>query len=468
MLFPTAAFAVFFVGAFLANWLTRPRPRLWQATMIGFSFYFYGFWNPRYVMLLGASIVGNHLVARWIAADGRQGRAPLVIGVAGNLLVLGFFKYFGFFATEVTNTLGSLGLDVVAPVVHVVLPVGISFFTFQALSYLIDLHRGDLTGPMTLPELAFYLSFFPQLVAGPIVRATDMVDQIRRRPDPRTIPAGEGFLLITRGLAKKVVISSYLATNVVDPVFAVPSDHSRLEVLAAVYGYAIQIYADFSGYTDIAIGCALLLGFRFPANFDAPYRSLSVTEFWRRWHISLSTWLRDYLYIPIGGSRGSAARTARNLMVTMVLGGLWHGASWTFVGWGALHGSALVVERTAARYWRPVGAPAPLVTAARWLVTMNVICAAWVFFRAESFSRAFEIFGRLASAPIDPVVPGLVVVAITGAVMAQFVPVSTGQRLRAGFVRISPLAQVGVLAAALTVIDAFGPAGVAPFIYFQF
>ncbi|MFV0523099.1 MAG: MBOAT family O-acyltransferase [Acidimicrobiales bacterium] len=436
--------------------------------MIGFSFYFYGFWNPRYVLLLGGSIVGNYAVSRWMAARGPGNRAPLVVGVAGNLTVLGFFKYFGFFATEVTNALGSFGLDVMAPVVHVVLPVGISFFTFQAISYLIDLYRGDLDEPMSLPELAFYLSFFPQLVAGPIVRATDMVNQIRRRPDPRTIAAGEGFLLIARGLAKKVVISSYLATNVVDPVFAVPGDHSRLEVLAAVYGYAIQIYADFSGYTDIAIGCALLLGFRFPDNFDAPYRSLSVTEFWRRWHISLSTWLRDYLYIPLGGSRGSSARTARNLMLTMVLGGLWHGASWTFVGWGAVHGTALVVERTAARYWRPVGAPATVVAALQWLVTMNVICVAWVFFRAESFSRAFEVLGRLTSAPVGPAVPGLVVVAISGALLAQFVPPSMGERTRVAFARTSPLAQVGILAAALTVIDAFGPSGVAPFIYFQF
>ena len=346
MLFPTVAFALFFCVAFLANWLLRPHPTAWRLTMIGLSFFFYGFWDGRFVALLGASIAINHLAALWVtSATGRHRRVALAAGVGANLGVLGFFKYYGFFVTSVANGLGRLGVETTPPLLDIILPIGISFFTFQAISYLVDLNRGELDQPLRFLDLGFYLSFFPQLVAGPIVRATDLAPQIRQRPDPRTIPAGEAFWLIAQGLIKKVVISSYLATNLVDPVFDVPGDHSRLDVLLAIYGYSVQIYADFSGYTDIAIGCALLLGFRFPQNFDSPFRALSIRDFWRRWHISLSTWLRDYVYIPFGGNRGGRIRTARNLGLTMVLGGLWHGAAWTFLVWGAIHGAALIVER---------------------------------------------------------------------------------------------------------------------------
>jgi hypothetical protein len=250
--------------------------------------------------------------------------------------------------------------------VNVVLPIGISFFTFQAVSYLADLGTGRLERPLSLLDTGLYLSFFPQLVAGPIVRATEMAGQISHRPDPRFIPAGEAFWLIAQGLFKKVVISSYLAANLVDPVFDVPGEHSQLDVLLAAYGFAVQIYADFSGYTDIAIGCALLLGFRFPRNFDAPYRALSVTDFCRRWHMTLSRWLRDYLYRPLGGSRRGRLLTYRNLAVTMLLGGLWHGAGWTFVVWGAIHGAMLIAERAAGEVWRPLGLPHRLVTTMRW------------------------------------------------------------------------------------------------------
>ena len=474
MLFPTVAFAVFFCVAFLANWLLRPKTTLWRIVMIGLSLFFYGWWDWRFVGLLTASIAINHLTARGLLAaqandEGRLARVVLGVGIAANLGLLGFFKYYGFFVTSVANSFQRLGVTVEPPLLEITLPIGISFFTFQAISYVIDVKRGEFTQALPLLDLAFFLSFFPQLVAGPIVRATEMAPQIRQRPDPRSIPAGEAFWLIGQGLIKKVVISSYLASNLVDPVFDVPGDYSRSEVLLAMYGYAVQIYADFSGYTDIAIGCALLLGFRFPQNFDAPYRALSVSEFWRRWHMSLSSWLRDYLYIPLGGNRRGRLLTYRNLAITMVLGGLWHGAAWTFVVWGAIHGSVLIVERVLRRHWRPLGLPADLVLVLRWVTTFHIVCAAWVFFRADSLTRALDLFGQLArGGQPAPLVTLLLVVAVTVSIGAQFIPPRVVALVRAEFTNASRWSQIAVMALTLTVVDAFGPEGVDPFIYFQF
>ncbi len=480
MLFPTVAFALFFCVAFLANWLLRPKLTVWRLAMIGLSFFFYGYWDKRFVMLLVTSIAINHLVARRLVAnrvDGELttgGRRILKFGIAANLGILGFFKYYGFFIASAGNALGRLGLDVEPPLLNITLPIGISFFTFQAISYIVDIGRNKFERPLPLLDLGFFLSFFPQLVAGPIVRATDMAAQITRRPDPRTIPASEAFWLIAQGLIKKVVISSYLATNLVDPVFDVPGDHSRFDVMLAIYGYAVQIYADFSGYTDIAIGCALLLGFRFPQNFNAPYRALSVREFWHRWHISLSTWLRDYLYIPLGGNRGGRLLTYRNLAITMVLGGLWHGAAWTFVAWGIVHAVALIVERlvvgrVSGRGLRPDWMSPAMVTGLRWVVTFHVICLSWVFFRADTIARAFELLGRLVSGGgPSPLLSALALAVIAGAVGAQFIPTTAIDKVRVNFAHAAPAAQATILALTLTIIDALGPEGVAPFIYFQF
>jgi len=302
--------------------------------------------------------------------------------------MLGVFKYYDFFALELSNLLGA---DTSIPLLELTLPVGVSFFTFQAMSYVIDLKR-RLVKPMPFLDFAVYLSFFPQLVAGPIVRASEMAPQIAQRPDPRTVPSTEAFHLILRGLFKKVVISSWLASTLVDNVFANPDGHSSHDVLLGVYGYAIQIYADFSGYTDIAIGVALLLGFRFPTNFDCPYRALSLRDFWKRWHITLSSWLRDYLYIPLGGNRGRNSETYRNLLITMVLGGLWHGSTWNFVIWGMIHGVALMIERLLPN--RDIH---PMF---RWVITFHVVCFAWVFFRAESFAAALDVLAAIFSSRV--------------------------------------------------------------------
>lgn len=418
MLFPTVAFAVFFTIAYTVSWLLRPTYRFWLWVMTALSFVFYGWTDARFVWLLAGSIVVNwgfgELVRRALAED----RSPTAAShnlvraaVVVNLAFLGFFKYYGFFVDTFADALGALGLDVTPPLLQIALPVGISFFTFHALSYVIDIGRGQLE-PMRLDEVALYMSFFPHLVAGPIVRASEFAPEMRRRADPRSIPVGEAFRLIAFGLFKKVVVSSYLASELVDPVFGAPGAHSSLEVLAGVYGYAIQIYADFSGYTDIAIGSALLLGVRFPLNFNAPYKAPNVVDFWRRWHISLSTWLRDYLYISLGGNRRGKVRTYLNLMITMLLGGLWHGASWTFVVWGGLHGAALAVTKM-FQDWRARRArakdpsaprrPAPPAPGFSWgrllgvVATFHFVCACWVFFRAETFAQAHLMFSQLGT-----------------------------------------------------------------------
>jgi D-alanyl-lipoteichoic acid acyltransferase DltB (MBOAT superfamily) len=417
----------------------------------------------------------------------------MVAGVAALLAVLGWFKYYGFFALNLDNSLHLVGLDFVLPLLQIALPVGISFFTFMAISYLVDIYRGELR-PASWLDFAVYLSFFPHLVAGPIVRGTELLPQIRTRRDARRIDAARAAYLIFGGLFKKVVIASFLGTAIVDPVFGAPAAHSSLEILVAVYAYAIQIYADFSGYTDIAIGLALLLGFRFPANFDAPYTATSLQDFWRRWHITLSRWLRDYLYIGLGGNRGGRRRTYRNIMLTMLLGGLWHGAAWTFVCWGALHGGGLVFERwwrdrrktpeSAAVVMATASSPPPVTGAPHFeihgaaratsgrvwlgrLITFNFVCLGWIFFRAASVEDAFTIIGRVLfhhGGAVD-----LSVVAVIALMLAsQFVPTDIVSRLQSSFSRWSVAAQASALAGALVVIDALGPTGIAPFIYFRF
>ena len=479
MLFPTVAFAVFFVIAFATSWLLRPTYRLWLWVMTALSLVFYGWTDARFVWLLVGSIVVSwafgEAIHRALAPDGGRtdlSRNLVRAAVVVHLVFLGFFKYYGFFVDSFADASESIGLGLHPPILQIALPVGISFFTFHALSYVIDIGRGQLQ-PMRLDELGLYMSFFPHLVAGPIVRASEFRPQLHQRADPRRVPSGEAFRLIAFGLFKKVVVSSYLATELVDPVFGAPGAHSQLELLVGVYGYAIQIYADFSGYTDIAIGCALLLGIRFPQNFDAPYRALSLQDFWRRWHMTLSRWLRDYLYVPLGGNRHGVRQMYRNLLLTMVIGGLWHGAAITFVVWGAIHGGFLAVERFVRERWR-AQYPLPVMPLAassvlRWLVTFHVVCLGWVFFRADSLGTAYDVLDGIFTAPgAAPLVTTLAVVTITLALASQFVPPLAVVGAQERFARLAPGAQIVAMAGALTLIDVLGPEGVAPFIYFQF
>ena len=477
MLFPTVTFAIFFMIVLPVSWLLMPRRRRWKLFMLAASYFFYGYWNWRFCFLIAASTIGNQIFATAIhrADTDRRKRLLLTGAVAANLGVLAYFKYFDFFVTNATNTLDKLGLHISPEIVAVTLPVGISFFTFQALSYVIDIYRGTFE-PGRLIDFAVFLSFFPHIVAGPIVRPAEFMPQLKERHDPRHVDSSRAFFLIVIGLFKKVVIANLLATQIVDAVFASPNQHSSLEVLVAVIGYAVQIYCDFSGYADMAIGIALLLGFRFPQNFDSPYTSTSIQDFWRRWHMTLSRWLRDYLYVPLGGNRSGKWRTYRNLMLTMLIGGLWHGAAWTFVVWGAIHGTFLCVE-----HWRRTrrtarGLPDPPDTRVRRvgarLITFTIVCFAWIFFRSESFATAEQMLGRLLDPAywLDPapLVTVGVLLAIAAGILEQYVPRETWGRLMARFSRLAPVAQGLMLGASLLVINTMGPRGVAPFIYFRF
>jgi len=479
MLFPTVDFAIFFVVVFAFGWLLRPYATPWRLFMLAASLFFYGYWDARFVGLLGGSIVANHLFGRAVRAAGVSGRTILARGavslaVLTNLGVLGWFKYYDFFATSVIDAGHRAGVDLNIPILTVLLPVGISFFTFQALSYVIDVHRGKIE-PLRFLDFAVYLAFFPQLVAGPIVRATEFAPQlIDGDAHPRQkLESGLAFRLIFAGLFKKVVVSSYLATELVDPVFAVPGQHTAPEILFATYAYAIQIYADFSGYTDIAIGTALLLGFRFPKNFDAPYTALSIQEFWRRWHMTLSRWLKDYLYIPLGGNRKSRIFTYRNLALTMVLGGLWHGAATTFVIWGAIHGGLLALERLAGGWWQHIGSPTLLPLAVtrplRWIYTFHAVCLAWIFFRADSLEIALQLLGGLTGSwATAPLVTSLAVAVIAVSLISQFFDEEKLGHLQDELTRLHPILQGAALGAGLLLVDVLAPEGVAPFIYFQF
>ncbi|MBX6391436.1 MAG: MBOAT family protein, partial [Frankia sp.] len=346
MVFPTIEFAAFFMVVMALSWLLMPAPWVWKPFMLAASYFFYGYTDPRFVLLIVASTLINQTaavaIARW------RDRRILIAAIVADLGLLGWFKYYGFFALSVDRMLDDIGLGAPLPLLQVALPIGISFFTFQALSYVIDVWRGD-TKPASLIDFAVYEAFFPHLVAGPIVRAREFIPQLASPRDPHAIPVTRAVFLIAGGLVKKVVLADLLATRLVDPVFNTPGQHSAVEVLVAIYGYAVQIYCDFSAYSDIAIGIALLLGFRFPDNFNRPYAAISLQDFWRRWHITLSRWLRDYLYIPLGGNRRGPRRTQINLLITMGLGGLWHGAAWTFVLWGLAHGGGLAAERSLTR-----------------------------------------------------------------------------------------------------------------------
>jgi alginate O-acetyltransferase complex protein AlgI len=496
LLFPTIDFAVFFVVVFTASWALRPYRRAWKWMILAASFVFYGWWDWRFVLLLGASVVINQTGAVLIGrlVDDRRRRWAMGATVAADVGLLGWFKYYGFFTVNVANGLHRLGLGSPLPVLQVVLPVGISFFTFMGISYVVDVHRATID-PAGWLDAAVYLSFFPHLVAGPIVRGSELFPQLRQRRDPKRIDASRAAWLIMAGLAKKVVISSFLAKNIVDPVFALPHQHSALEVLFAVYGYAVQIYADFSGYTDIAIGVALLLGFRFPDNFNAPYAAESMQDFWRRWHMTLSSWLRDYLYIPLGGNRHGRWRTALNIFLTMVIAGLWHGAAWTFVAWGAYHGITQVTgmlrrdrgrersahhlaptPRTAAGAVALATRAAPTAAPERsggrlwWsrLVTFHLVCLGWVLFRADSFSNALAVLSRLAHPGPAPLVTPLVIGAIVVSIASQYVTPAAVARAQRRLSELTPVTQGAVLAGGLYVITLLGPQGVAPFIYYRF
>lgn len=463
MIFPSVQFAAFFTLVLPLSWLLMSRPGLWKPFIVLASYVFYGAASWSFCILLAGVTLGNQLAAVLIgrAKEERHRRAIVAAAVTLDLLALGVFKYYGFFAQQVSDAFHAVGLGMPLPLVQLALPVGISFFTFQAISYVVDVKRGVIA-PGSWLDVTVYLSFFPHLVAGPIVRAREFLPQLVSPRDPDRVALGAGIELIALGVIKKVVLADFLARTVVDPVFAVPQAYGGIDTLLAIYGYTAQIYCDFSGYTDMAIGLALLLGFVFPQNFRSPYRATGLRDFWRRWHMTLSRFLRDFLYIPLGGNRGGRWLTYRNLLITMVLGGLWHGAAWTFVLWGALHGVGLVTEHMLSGRLRLPGW-------LRWLVTFHVVVFGWVLFRSSTLGEVGAVLSRLASPGSATLVSPEVLLVLLLVFGLQLVPVRPIEAFRGAIARARP----AVLAAGLALVIAFAGAtvpsqGVPPFIYFRF
>lgn len=471
MLFPTVEYGLFFLIALVLAWGTVRHLQAHKLVLLVLSYCFYGFWDWHFVPLLAlVSLIG------WVAARGIQrGVRPrlwLTLGIVACLGLLGWYKYTAFLLQNLVELAAGLGLRLELKVQSPVLPLGISFMTFHAISLMMDTWRGKLRHKLELADVLLYVAFFPQLIAGPILRASTFLPQLAKAPDPSRIQTGRALLLIAAGLFKKVVIANSLATLLVDDVFANPAGFSASQVLLAIYGYAAQIYCDFSGYTDIAIGCALLLGYRFPDNFNAPYQAASPQEFWRRWHISLSTWLREYLYIPLGGSRHGHVRTQLNLMATMLLGGLWHGAAWTFVVWGGWHGLMLAVHREWERFWAARGGglwrQGLAWGIASRVLLFHAVCFGWVFFRAEGFDRAVAVLSQLVQGVWQAdLAPGMVLCVLAG-IGLQYLPRRMHLRLHLGAIRLHPLVLGSLFALALTAVEVLGPSAPAPFIYFQF
>ena len=473
--------SVFFLFMFMAIMLFYPfivsriKTRTWYLLL--FSLYFYYKTSGIFVLLLVITSLVNFLIGarihqaetdEYLSSKEKRSKKHLwlLLSIIWNLGSLGYYKYTNFIIDTINQISGGA-----IPMLDIFLPVGISFFTFQTMSYTLDIYFGKLEPLKSFFDFTFFVSFFPQLVAGPIIRATWFIPQIHARLDLSKEDMAKALTLIFAGLIKKGVIADYLSVNFVDRVFDNPALFSGLENLLAVYGYGLQIYCDFSGYSDIAIGLAVMMGFNLPLNFNAPYTAASITDFWRRWHISLSTWLRDYLYIPLGGNQKGKARQYINLMLTMVLGGLWHGASWNFVLWGALHGVGLAFDK----FWLSLKISKTwLMQALGRIVTFNFVCFCWIFFRSRSFESSWIILGRIFNEFKAPLfwqwIDGYRVVA--SLILIGYLMHWTPQRFSLGFEsmlrKVPVLVQSTILAIVIWILFQARSADIQPFIYFQF
>ena len=462
MLFCTYQYFLFFSIVLALFYLG---PRGWHTVLLLVASYlFYMSWNWKFIPLLAGLTVIDYVAALWIErSQGPGRRLALWISLAANLGFLGFFKYYNFAAS---NLAAILGLPENAWRLSIVLPLGISFHTFQSISYVVDVYRGQQKAIRRPLDYALFISFFPQLVAGPIVRARQFFHDHDAWTPPSSVDVKASVFLIVAGVVKKVAVADNLAVTADRYFGAAPGSGGAGGAWAAVFAFSLQIFFDFSGYTDIAIGSALLLGYHFPPNFRRPYLAASITDFWRRWHMSLSSWLRDYVYIPLGGNRRGRLRTYVNLLATMLLGGLWHGANWTFVVWGGYHGLLLAIERalgisrTRERRWS-------IRDAVRSALTFFLVSIGWVFFRASNLHRALAVIRDLATPgpatwPVEPALLVLVVAAVLLAVLEE----RRGLLHRA---RLERAWAVGLWSAVLLfVAEIFAAGNSLPFVYFQF
>jgi len=461
MIFSSATFLVFLAALLVLVALARSETQR-KVILFAASLFFYGWWDWRFCFFLVVASVIDYRLALLIheAPTPALKKRWLILSVTWNLGILAVFKYAGWLLRNLAAVLplpeGTI------PTLDIPLPLGISFFTFQAMSYTIDVYRGQFNPTRRLSDFAFSMSFFPHLIAGPIVRAAHFMPQLAGNHPLQRDHLLEGFSRFAKGFLKKTLLADQLAVCA-DAVFADPTFYSPATCWLGVLAYTAQIYYDFSGYTDMAIGLARMFGYRFPENFDHPYLSHNITEFWRRWHISLSTWLRDYLYISLGGNRRGRAQTYVNLIITMLLGGLWHGANWTFVAWGALHGTALAVHKAWRERW-PEPRPVSRVLGPVFTFLFVVLC--WVFFRAQDFSTAHTVLAKLAFlSPGGADWPHVQSLVALGLAIAAHAAVVRGTPVR--FDLRLPL-HLAALFGLLAIDLLYARAGHNPFIYFQF
>ena len=470
MLFHTWTFILFFL-IFYPVYLVVKGTRLRVPWLLAASYVFYGWWNPLYLVLILWSTSVDYLA---VVAMARSRRAPtdqpsvgarwsrpwLAVSAVNNLGLLGFFKYGGFVTDNVNGLLAGLNVPYQLPAPGFLLPVGISFYVFQSMSYTIDYYRGSVEQEPNFLRYATFVSLFPQLVAGPIERAKNLLPQLQSAPKITRHDVADGLSLFVVGLFKKVALADYLALYV-DPVYAAPGEHQAPALVLATFAFAWQIYFDFSGYTDMARGVGRMMGIRLMLNFNNPYLATGLGDFWRRWHISLSTWFRDYVYIPLGGNRKGEVRTYVNICLTMLISGLWHGAAWTFVIWGALHavGYSLTRALESSSFYRE---RVPMLL--KQGLTFLFVTFAWIFFRAESLADARLIVARIFGFGwADPACPLLMLVLIFAVWLYQLAHESKAQWI----LRPAPV-RVGVVVAMLVYVSTFAASTGQPFIYFQF
>ena len=400
MLFPTFEFFLFFAVILILNWGLKRWPLVWRIFLLVSSYYFYLIWDLKFLYILIGVSLFNFFTGLLIDKFVLKSKIILAISVLINLSVLGLFKYYDFFRVSLESFLSKFNLPASLPLLEIILPIGLSFYIFRVISYNIDIYRLKIKATHSLLDFFIYVSFFPQLLSGPIARASEFLPQLANGGSKRINDFYENLSLIVLGLFKKIIVSSYLVIYLTDDVFAVPENHSSLVILMAYFAYCFVIYFDFSSYSDMAIGFAGMMGFKSPVNFNTPYLSLNIVDFWRRWHITLSYWFRDYLYIPLGGNRKGKLRKYLNLFIVMVLAGLWHGASTNFLIWGALHGTALLLTHALHDYKENkygLKSPGLFKKIICWFLTFNFITFSWIFFRIESFSKIVKFISSLFS-----------------------------------------------------------------------
>lgn len=469
MIFSSLTFAVFLLIVYFSYLAASRNFRVQNVILLIASYVFYGWWDWRFVFLLFGSTLVTYLASIAIEDRPRSRRLALLAAIVVNIGALSFFKYFNFFQENVSALFSALGMAHFDFALTIILPVGISFYIFQNLSYVIDVYLGRYRAERRLTEYALYVSFFPQLVAGPIERADNMLPQFNR---PRTLDPQQtldGLALIAWGLFKKVVIADFLA-GVVDPIFADHTAHTGFALTIAVLAFTLQIYCDFSAYSDIARGVAKLFGLELMLNFALPYFSRSPREFWRRWHISLSTWIRDYIYKPLGGNRGSDAFVVRNLMITMLLGGLWHGAAWNFVLWGGYHGILLAAQHLWDRHtnWTKTSRYSLVLTAFQWAGMMLLTIYGWILFRAESFDQIVYFTSNIGFSGISEFKTVLTRMAFFVAILPLVDGYFVHRYERRGIEQVRPALAVPLMSVLIMLMLIYAVRTPTEFIYFQF